>query len=138
QIVNLYDDGKAGRQVDRVRSTNPARFQARLLPLAEHEVNQHSDRAGKLIARAEVVPFTEETGPIEGNLEVVLANESRAPDVVPVGGEVVRHVDCRPSTLVLPRHVGERLVYSGQLLVFSRDKQPIHVRIESTPPGVRA
>lgn len=137
QTIDLYDDGKSGRRVNSVRSTNPERFQVRLLELGPEDANQVSERAGKLIARAEVTALTDRIGSFDGNVEVSLANEDRPPDVVPVVGQVVRPVDCRPGELILPRRIGEKWVYSGRVLVFSRNQEPVTATVEKIPTGVR-
>ncbi len=137
RFIDLFDDGKPGREVAEVRSTVPQFFQVRLLPLAPDDLNQYCESAGKLIARAEVTVLTNRFGSFSGDVQIVVANEDRPPDLVPVAGEVVRLVECRPSELVLPRRVGNSWVYSGRVLIFSPTKAAIAAKVQSVPAGIR-
>jgi hypothetical protein len=134
RIVNLYDDCKSGRQIESVRSTNPDRFQVRLMGVATPGADHISDvGGGKFIAQVEVAARTEQVGSLEGNIEVYLAKEGRSPDLIPVAGQVVAPMACLPSQLVLPRRVQGDSVYSGRVLCFSRTEQPLGVEILGTP-----
>ncbi len=138
QVIDLYDNRQAGRRVEQVRSLQPERFEARLLPLDPQGSAPTHDRGGRLIARLEVIGQTSRPGPLNGRVEVSLAGEARQPDLIPVVAEVVRDVECRPSTLVLPRRAGERFVFSGRVLLRHRDGRAIRVEVEDVPPGMSA
>ena len=137
-IVRLYDNGVSGRQIERVRSLAPERFEARLLPPAEGGDQEVHETAGRLIGQVEVVARTERAGPLEGYVEVTLAGDKRSPSLIPVTGGVASTVVCSPSTLLLPYTVGNRLVYSGQVLLTSRDGEPFQAEVEAVPDGLSA
>lgn len=138
QVIDLYDNRHAGRRIEKIRSFQPERFEARLLPLDPNAPAQFHDSGGRLIARIEVVGQTTRPGSLEGRIEVSLAGEDRVPDVIQVFGEVVHAVECRPATLILPRRAGERLLFSGQVLLRHRDGHSITVEVEHSPPGITA
>jgi hypothetical protein len=136
QTLNLYDDGKSGRQIERVRSTNPACFEVRLVRHPRPDADHVSEvGGGKFIAQVEVTAQTKQVGPLAGNIEVYLANEGRSPDVIPVAGQVIGPVACLPSQLVFPRRVYHESVYSAHVLCFSHNEEPISVEVLATPPG---
>lgn len=136
RVVNLYDNHHSGRRVAKVRSLRPECFGARLLPLNNARLGEVHERGGRLIARVEVIARTSRAGPLQGAFEITLAGEPRRPDLIGVFGEIVDDIECRPSTLILPRRVGNKPVYSGQVFVRHRDGQPMQLEVESAPAGV--
>jgi hypothetical protein len=138
RVIDLYDNRKRGRAVDKVRSTRPDHFQVRFIAVEGRHSDLINDTAGGLIARIEVIPRTEHSGRLDGNIEVSLANEARRPDLIPVIGEVIPIVECWPDALVFPRRAGAQFIYSAQILVRDRDEKPIGVKLKSVPPGVVA
>lgn len=138
QVVDLYDNRRPNRRIEGVRSSHPELLRIRLLPLESEDRARTHDVAGRLIARLEVVGQTALPGPLDGRIEVSLAGEERRPDIIPVFGEVVHTVECRPEKLILPRRAGDRLVYSGQLLLRHRDGRSIKVEVEHVPSGITA
>jgi hypothetical protein len=135
QSVRLYDNGRPGRKIARVRSTHPGRFTVDLIPLSKTELEEEDASAGRLIGRLEVKARTERHGTLDGDIEVFLADESSGPAMIPVSGEVIRPVECWPETLVLPRRVGDRSDYSGRVLLRSRSGKPIKVEVDSVQPA---
>lgn len=107
----------------------------RLLPLQGEELQQVHEIAGKLIARLEVVAQTQKPGRLDGDIEVGVANAPGKPARIPVVSRIVRCVEAHPDVLVLPRQVGKRLVYSGQILLSNPDGKSINVEVISEPPG---
>lgn len=138
RVIDLYDNAVQGRRIAAVRSTHPERFAVRQVPLTDVEARQVHEQGGRLIARLEVTARTERPGPLKGDIEVRLADESRRPDLISVAGAVSRGVECWPGALVLPRRVGDRFLYSGQVLVADPDGKPIRVEVEELPPGASA
>jgi len=136
QVINVYDNGVSGRRIHQVRSTYPERFTVRLLPLQGEELQQVHEIAGALIARLEVIAQTQKPGRLDGEVEVYVANAPPTPARIPVLGKIVCCIEAHPDVLVLPRHVGERLVYSGQILLSNPDGKSINVEVISAPPGV--
>lgn len=138
RVIDLYDNRRAGRRISTVRSTKPDRFAARLVPTAPDESPPPHEQGGGWLARVEITAHTSQPGPLRGAIEVRLADEARQPDVIPVFGEVVRDVECRPGTLILPRCVNGQLVYTGQILLRHRDGQRFDLEVESLPRGITA
>lgn len=138
RVIDLYDNRQPGRRIEKVRSLQPERFGVRLLAVDAQQLGQIHDRGGRRIARVEIIAPASRPGPLNGLIEVSLASEERRPDVIPVFGEVVQDVECRPSTLILPRRAGERFTYSGQILLRQRDGQSIQVEVASVPSGISA
>jgi hypothetical protein len=136
RVVDLYDNRQPGRRIDVVRSLEPERFEARLLPVREEESGMTHERGGRLMAHLEIVAKTLKPGSLNGRIEVSLAGEAREPDSITVFGEVVQDIECRPSTLVLPRRTGEHLVYSGQMRLRHRDGDAVRLEVESLPAGI--
>jgi hypothetical protein len=129
RILELYDTGRPGRKIATVRSTYPDRFDVRLIPLGKDEPPRRHASAGNLIARLEVTAHTERSGPLDGDVEIVLANEERPPDHIPVVGDVVPSVICRPERLVLHGRRAQGAGYSGEIHVASRHGKPGQVAI---------
>jgi hypothetical protein len=138
RVIDLYDNRHPSRRIEKVRSLQPERFEARLLPLDAQASAENHERGGRLLARLEITAQTSEPGPLRGAIEVSLAGEARRADLIPVFGEVVQDIECTPSTIILPRRNGERFVFSGQARLRHRDGQPIHLEVESAPPGITA
>lgn len=136
QVIDLYDNRQTGRKIEKIRSLQPDRFEARLLPLDPQEPAQVHEMGGKLIARLEVIGESSRPGSLNGRIEVSLAGEERRPDFIPVFGEVVQDVECRPSMLILPRRSGERLLFSGPMLLRHRDGRAIRLQVENSPQGI--
>jgi hypothetical protein len=136
RVVDLYDARSFGRRIATVQSSHPDRFGVRLIELSEHEDGKDADAGRKLIARLEVTARSEAPQQLEGEVEIRLADQNRLPDRIPVTGVVVSAVKASPTTIVLPRKVGQQTVYSGDVLVQSRDGAPLSVRVLSTPPNL--
>lgn len=138
RTIELYDANVQGREVGAVRSRHPDRFEARFVPLAPGEVRPVHPTAGVLIGRLEVTARTDRTGTLDGDVEITVAGEDRAPDVLPVMGEVVTAFDFRPRQLYLPRSVGKGYSYSGEILLAAKDGKSVHVSVNPLPPHVSA
>ena len=89
QIIRLFDNNIPGRRVASVRSLDPDRFTATLLPLAVGEPMARHELGGNHIASVVVVPQAE-SGSLTGQVEIRLADENRAPDRVNVIGQVLK------------------------------------------------
>lgn len=137
RLIDLYDNCTPGLKVHKVYSTHPERFTATLLSLSEKDRQQVHPTAGKLFARIQVTPSTGRPGRLDGELHLTLSNETYL-EKIPVIGEVVSVAECRPSTLVLPRRVGNRLVRYGQVLILNRNEKPIEVAVDAVPPDIVA
>ena len=136
KIIRLYSNGSATRRVHSVRSLQPDRFDARLVSLdAAGDSVQETDR---LVAVVEVTARVDRPGRLDGTIEVVLNEESRASDKIAVLGEVVPPIIAHPSTLVLPRHVSGKLIHSGRVTLNSHDGVELAIALESSPDGLTA
>lgn len=137
KVVELYDAGALGRQVAGARSLQPERFAVRILPVRQGESTAAGNVKEVLIARLEVTARTERDGPLDGEIEVELVNETRAPCRIPVTGEVVSAIECQPRFVVLPRRVAGRTVFNNELVIQTRAESPLDVRILAAPPWLR-
>jgi hypothetical protein len=135
RLVRVYDNGVKGRQLSSVRSLNPDRFSATLLPPASEKEQEADEPRGKLIGVIEVIPVTNQVGSLDGRIEVRVADETRPPDHIEVLGRVVGPMVTRPDSLVLPRTVGGQSVYEGRVTVSARDGSPVAVTPSPAPPG---
>lgn len=138
RIIDLYDTGLTGRKVAAARSKQPERFTVRFVPLGPGEAPVANPSAGKLIGRLEVTAHTERPGSLDGDIEITLANEQRPPDLLPVVGDTVPSILCRPQQLFLPRRVAEKYVYDGEVCLASSAGKPIQVTVDSVSPGISA
>jgi len=136
--IEPYDCGVRGRKVATVSSTHPKQFSARLLPLDEYEVPKSHPTAGRMIGRLEVTVLAGQRGPLDGDVEVQVANEKRPPDRIRVLGDTVGVLDCWPRQLIVSRNFGETRDLVGEVLLMSRDGKPIEVVVESVPSGMTA
>jgi hypothetical protein len=137
RIIDLFENGAPGRMVEKVYSSHPERFSAELVPLSEKDRQCVHSTAGRLFAHIQVTPHTERPGRLDGDLLVSVANETNV-ERIPVIGEVVGIAECRPSSLVLPRRVQNRIVHSGEVLILNRLEKPIEVAIDFLPPDIVA
>ena len=138
RVINLYENRHPGRRIATVRSMQPDRFEATLVPPDSQESPPAHERGGQWMARVEIIAHTSQPGPLNGAIEITLAEETRQPDWIPVFGKVVQDVECRPSSLILPRYVDGRIVYSEQILLRHRDGQRFDLAVENLPPGISA
>lgn len=132
--IQVFDNGIKGRRISAVRSMNAGRFSANLLPPVGEEARQDVGIGGRLIGIIEVVPVTNRAGPLDGQIEIQVADEARRPDFIDVSGQVVGPVVARPSALVLPRSAGGKLVYAGQVRITARDGGPVVVKAAPAQP----
>lgn len=135
KTIRLYSNGNANRQVHFVRSLQPDRFEARLVPFEATCVSAEEDW---LVAVVEVTARTNLPQKLDGSIEVVLCGEARASDMIAILGEVVPPIIARPSALVLPRYVSGKLIHSGRVTLTSRDGIELAIALESIPDGLTA
>ncbi len=138
RVIDLYDNRQAGRRIAIVRSTKPDRFSVRVVPRDESEPAPKNERGGSWLARVEITAKTNQPGPLRGAIELARTEESRPPDLIPVYGDVVQDIECRPGALILPRRVGEHFVDSSQVLLRHRDGKPFDLEIKDVPQGLSA
>lgn len=136
QIVDLYDNGKAGRAIASAHCTNTEAFIVRLLP-AESNPPQRPP-VGKLIARLQVTARTDKPRRLDSDIEIRLAGEKRQPDRVHAAGAVVGDVQWLPRELALPRKVGGTFVYSARILFWTQSGKPMRIKVSRLPPGLHA
>ncbi len=127
QRVRVYDNGVKGRRIASVRSLSPGKFSATLVSPTDEDARETIDAQGSLIGVVEVTPIAGRAGPLDGRVEIQVADEPRPPDYLKVHGEVVGSVLARPEGLVLPRAVGGNFVYEGRVSVTARDGRVVAV-----------
>ncbi len=133
----VFDNGIASRRVASVKSLNPDRFAAKLVPLTGPPARHAT--AGTQIASVEVTPMAGVAGKLDGQVEIAVEGDGgklAAPDRVDVVGEVVGPVSCRPDCLVLPRTAGGRSVFEGEVVLSGRDGLAIRPAVGQLPEGV--
>jgi hypothetical protein len=138
RVVDLYDAGTPGHQIATVRSSQEDRFKVRLLALPAQEKGKPHGLGQTPLAQLEVIPRTDRSGRLEGDIQIYLAGAKGCPDRVPVTGTVVSAAQLWPSTVVLPRRIGHRTVYNGELIVQSWGGAPLSVKLLSVPPHLEA
>jgi hypothetical protein len=134
RIIEVFDGGAKSRTIEKITITHPNRFRARLL--ADVPLQERPESSQALIGRIEVSAITTNPGPLDGEIQVFLANESRRPDRISVVGNVTAPVELCPSVVVLPRRSKEGPVYSAECLCQSSLGKPVHISLEECPPGV--
>jgi hypothetical protein len=82
----------------------------------------------------EVVPITRRVGPLDGRIEVRVAEEERPPEYIEVLGRVVDPVVILPDALVLPRAANGKMIYEGCVRVWCRDGKPVAAVTASAVP----
>jgi hypothetical protein len=137
--VRLYETNPKRRTIERVTSTHPERFEVRFLPARGEQQQEVHERVGPLIGRLEVTPRTGRQGQLSGEIDIFLEDEQHRVDRIMVMGEVLPDIECWPSTLVLPRRVEGRTLYSGEVLLLKRDGKLLKkVELEPLPHGLSA
>jgi hypothetical protein len=137
QVIELRDDRVPPRKVESVSSTNPDHFTARLLAI-EPEATFEESEAGHLtlVARVEILLRTNDSVDLFGGIEVRLAGDNRAPDVIPVLGRVAAPVELSPSVLVLPRRSRSGKLYHADCVCRTTQGQPLTLETEAVPAGL--
>lgn len=136
KTVRLYSHGGIARRVHSVRSLQPNRFDVRLLPV--NAVEPSTDESKRLVAIIEVIARVAQPGQLDGTIEVLLADEGRAPDKIAVLGEVVSPILAQPGVVVLPRYAAGKAVYTAQIVLTGRDGIEPKFVVDSIPDGVTA
>lgn len=138
RVVDLFDTGVSGRRVGEIKCRPAGRFEVRLLPTEDTAPTELHPAAGRRIARLEVKANSIKPGTLAGEIELHVAGENRAPDVLAVVGDVVGPLTCSPEQLFLPIRTPDGDRYEGRVVISSRDQATIHVTLVSAPKGVSA
>ena len=86
---------------------------------------------GRLIGQVKITPDTSHEGGLDGEVEIVLADEDRPPDRISVTGRVIGDIEVAPQTSILPRTVDGLEVYQTEVRVWSREKKAVLVEVLS-------
>jgi hypothetical protein len=146
-IVDVYDDRAPARKIDRVTSSRPDQFSARLLSESRHGAAAAKDAGRVLVGRIEVASCSHKPGPFSGEVLIQRTGSPDGPDRLPVFGSVVLDAMVRPSSLVLPRHSGSGPLFyatclcsstNGRELSLATDRVPEDINVQFQPvPGNR-
>ncbi len=136
QVIDLFDAAARPRVVKQVTSSDPSRFAVRLLPPDPATPARDGVHREAPIGWVEVVVDTTRTGPINGDIRLVLDDGQAVPDSIRVSGRVVASIEVMPSALVLPRSSNDGPIYSGICLCRSTAGHPLTLEPETAPPGI--
>jgi hypothetical protein len=136
RVIDLFDSRQQGRRIEKVICSQPDVLHARFVPLGPDESAIVHPKGGRLMGRLEVKAQTARPASLSARIELLLAGESRQPDVVFVAGDVKYDVECVPSTVILPRFVGGKPVFSGEVQLRQRDGHPLNVSVDGESPGL--
>jgi hypothetical protein len=133
QVLEIHDEGLLQRRIDRVASSHPHLFQARLLSVTAGpgEVTPPT-----LIGRVEVTLQTQRPADLTGNVEVYLTDGNRPPDLIAVVGRVANLVEPTPSILLLPRRSANQLLYFGECCCRTAVDEPLELAVTEAPPDL--
>ena len=134
-VVEVYDDRAQARKIDRVTSSRPDQFGARLLD--EPRDRPATNEASRvLVGRIEVAPCANKPGPLSGEVLIHRTGDPDGPDRLPVFGNVVLDAMVRPSSLVLPRQSGSGPLFYATCLCSSTNGQALGLTADRVPPDI--
>jgi hypothetical protein len=131
-LVDVYDDRAQARKIERVTSSRPDLFNARLVSeLCNTPASKEPGRV--LVGRIEVTSSVHKPGAFSGDVLIHRTGGPDGPDRLPVFGNVVLDAMVRPSTLVLPRHSGSGPLFYATCLCSSTKGQTLDLATERVP-----
>jgi hypothetical protein len=134
ECVDVVDWAKLPRQIERVESSHPDKFQVKLVPCT---VPSLANGTASPVGRVEVTICTDEAGPVEGSVLVYIAGDKRPPDSIPVFGNIINEIYDSPSTMMLPYRTTDGWQHEVKCLVKWRDRAtPLQLQVIQTPPGI--
>lgn len=122
QEFTLSDSSAKPRPIERVKSSDPARIKAKMLP------------SGKLV----VEMATDRPGPVNGSVRVYVLGGKSEPDPILITGRVVAPVECSPAAVRLPRRSSDGPLYDASCLVQATGGLPLKLRVVDLPEGFKA
>jgi len=136
RTLDVYDGQYPPRQVDKIVAEPSERFTVRLMPLDNKDPKRRDQAKRVLVARVEVSANTTKTGPLDGMLDITMADEKRPPDRVPVIGRVLADIEVNPPSIVLPLQSISGPIYSAKCVCRSTRARPLELALVSAPPGL--
>jgi len=137
KVVEIYDNGMANVQINKVVASRPERFSVRQLPLTEEARRKTHEIAGSLVSSIEVTAKSESEGLLLGEIQV-FANGSPTPSaIVPVFGCVRARMLATPSFLVLPYWCGREVRYQDSVVIEDRLGKAIRGEVTRVPSGLK-
>lgn len=136
-LVQLFDGRSVRRRISEVRSANPARVIAKLLPHQDGVTGPDEAGRGVLVGTVEVTVDTKSPGDVSCDVTVYFAELEAAPETIHVAGRVVAPVEVYPPILHLPRSTSNGFIYSGSCLC--RNNSPsadMALKVTQAPKGV--
>jgi len=134
--VDIVDWAKLPREIERVESSRPDKFDVKLVPVTAPLPAGGVERP---VGRVEVAICTDAAGSIDGAVLVYIAGEKRPPDSIPVYGSIANEVNASPSTMMLPHRTTDGWQHEARCLVKWHDrKTPLELKIVQAPPGIEA
>lgn len=92
-IIEIYDNGMSGVEIDQAISSRPDRFQVRKLELTDEERSKSHASAGKLCAKIEVTAQTRSGTRLDGEVRLKLRGHNDWALIVPVCGDAPPETD---------------------------------------------
>jgi hypothetical protein len=133
--LEIYDEVGAPRRVVKAVSVRPDRFGVKLM---SSSVCKPADNAKSqvLVGRVEIVAKTNQSGPIDGEVQVFMEGKNEPSNRVEVIGQVLPEFVVVPSSVILPRETAEGPVYSATCLCRSTGAKRFELSVEEAPTGI--
>ncbi len=133
KYLDLFDTTSPARRIERVLNLQPEHFEVELsAPLERDQLDSAP------VARLKITAKTHRKGPLDGSIQIVLAENDSSPTTIDVTGKVVAPVESWPEAIVLAPPIVFGGDFAGESLLRSRDETPLEVRIVSAMDSVRA
>lgn len=115
-LVQLFDARTVRRRISEVRSSDPERVRAKLLPLKAGVAGLDEAGRGVLVGTVEMTIDTKSPGHVSCDVTVYWEEREASPETIHLAGRVVAPVEVYPPILHLPRSTTNGFVYSGSCL----------------------
>ena len=136
-LVQLFDARTVRRRISEVRSSDPERVRAKLLPLKAGVAGLDEAGRGVLVGMLEVTVDTASPGRVSCDVTVYFEEPDVPPETIPVAGRVVAPVEVYPPILHLPRSTSNGFVYSGSCLCRNTSTSgDMALKVTQSPKGV--
>lgn len=136
-LVQLFDARGVRRRIPEVRSADPARVRAKLLPPKDGVTGPDEAGRGLLVGTVEVTIDTDSPGPVACNVMAYYPESEASPETIHVVGRVVAPVEVYPPILHLPRSTSDGFVYSGSCLCRNTSASAgMVLKVTQAPKGV--
>jgi hypothetical protein len=133
--LEILDDGKSPRTVERLESTDPGHVRAQL---SACEPVRAEDRQAWVIGRVEIDVSSDTPRDFDERIIVAVHGDRHVALEIPVTGRMVTPIEGSPSKLIFPMSSGTGPVYTGQFWIRSTSRLAIRAIEWSAPAGLVA